>query len=264
MAETALFSPPITGCIFFAQRPRPRITYAGASAIARNPFANQPRGFYSADYFSGKNVNFTGRAFLEVKNAAVVFRIVFDDANGKPRADILRVLRARHRLAAVLAHGFKSRKRHRSEFCLIQDPRIGLRNWLVGTSRGPVIGVLCRAEQRTARAAIWIESGERAIHNDECDMLERGGQFNEHFLRDLEFRNFKNPPAGAQAVGRPNDKVKIRPHLGRELLSLERNAQLANTRLNKFAQDIWIVNVFLNFIAAIDEAEIHPLRPARF
>src|SRR5690348_13522450 len=231
MAETALFSPAITGCIFFAQRPRPRITYAGASAIARNPFANQPRDFYSANHFSRKNVNFTGQAFLEVKDAAVVFRIVFDDSNGKPRADVLRVLRAWHRLAAILAHGFKSSKHHTSEFCLIQDTRIRLRNWLVGTSRGPVIGVLCRAEQRTARVAVRIQCSERAIHNDECDMLQRGGQFDKHFFRDLEFRNFKDPPAGAQAVGRPNDKVKIRPHLGRELYSLEWNAQLANTRL---------------------------------
>src|SRR5207248_11003442 len=44
------------GCIFFAQRPRPRMTYAGASAILSDPFADQTGGLYGAHHFSRKNV----------------------------------------------------------------------------------------------------------------------------------------------------------------------------------------------------------------
>src|SRR5215470_18631796 len=157
MLLTTLPSPLITDAILFAQRPRPRMTYAGTSLIARNPFTNQPRRFHRAHHFPGKNMNLAGRAFLQVQNAAVALGIVLNDANGETRSDILRIFGGGNRIATILAHALKPRKRYRPEFRLVQDSGIRLGNWFVRVGRRPVIGILCGAKKRKARTAVRIE-----------------------------------------------------------------------------------------------------------
>src|SRR5260370_13932118 len=112
MVATVLFSAAMIGRIRCAQRPRPRMTYAGASAIAGNPFADEPCGFQGAYDFSRKNMNLAGRAFLHVENASVVLRIVFDHADGQTRAHITPGVRRRHRGAAGLTPALKNRRAH--------------------------------------------------------------------------------------------------------------------------------------------------------
>src|SRR3989442_10287196 len=171
MVATVLFSSAMIGRIRCAQCPRPRMTYAGASAIAGNPFAYEPHSFQGAYDFSRKNMDLVGRAFLHVENAAVVLRIVFDHADGEALAQIPRVFRAGNGVAAVLTHSLKACEGYGTEFRLIQDCGVRRRNRLAGVGGGPVIGVLRGAEQRAARAAIRIERGEGAVHHDERDVL---------------------------------------------------------------------------------------------
>src|SRR2546425_11760552 len=86
MVATVLFSSAMIGRIRCAQCPRPRMTYAGASAIAGNPFAYEPRSFQGAYDFSRKNMDLVGRAFLHVENAADWLLVVLVHPVGEARA----------------------------------------------------------------------------------------------------------------------------------------------------------------------------------
>src|SRR5690242_11160079 len=94
-------------------------------------------------------------------------------------------------------------------------------------------------------------------------MLQRAGQFDEHFLRHLKFCNLERVPAWPKAIRGPNDKIKITPHCRCELFSLKWNPQCAHPRLNQFSQHVRIVDVLIHLIAAVDKFEVHPVRATR-
>src|SRR5205823_13877658 len=163
------------GCSFCAQRPRPRITYAGASAIARNPFTDQARRLYRAHHFARKNVNLPGRALFEIENAAIALRSVLDNADGEARADVLRVFRPRHGFAAISPHSFKPCETHWPEFRFVQDCSIRLRDRLVRIRSCPVICILRRATKGAPRAPIGIECSKGAVTTTSATCCSAGG-----------------------------------------------------------------------------------------
>ena len=57
--------------------------------------------------------------------------------------------------------------------------------------------------------------------------------------------------------------LKVRAHRRRELFSFERNTQRLDAPLDQLTQNIWIIDIFGNFVAAVDEIEVHPVGPAR-
>src|SRR6201988_2549916 len=93
-------------CMRAAQRPRPRITYAGASAIscACHHFANESSRFQGADHLAGKDMNFAWSAFANVENSAVLLGIIFHHANREPRPNVNCVLRSWDGEATIGAH----------------------------------------------------------------------------------------------------------------------------------------------------------------
>src|SRR5215813_13640994 len=101
-------------------------------------------------------MNLAGRVFLDIKDAAIGFWRVLNNANGETRADILCIFGTRNRIATILAHGLEPRQGHGPEFWLVQDSGVGLGNWLARVRRRPVIGILCGAKERTVRTAIRI------------------------------------------------------------------------------------------------------------
>ena len=142
--------------------------------------------------------------------------IVFDDAEGKPRPQIRGVPGGWNRIATILTHSLKPREWHGPELRLVQNADVRLRNRFVRIGGCPVIRVLCRTEERCAGAAIRIERGEGAINDDQGDASQRRRKLDQHFLCDLELRDFEHAPARVQAVGSPHDEIILGTHLSRE------------------------------------------------
>jgi len=134
--------------------------------MAGNLLTNQARGLYGAHHFSGKDVNLARGAILDVKDSAVLLRIVFDDANRETRSEIYGVFGGRNGIRAIPPHGFEPREGNGPELPFVQNSGVGFGHGFVRVGGRPVIRIFCGAEKRLAGTTVGIESGERPVDDD--------------------------------------------------------------------------------------------------
>src|SRR6185437_488219 len=82
------------------------------------------------------------------------------------------------------------------------------------------------------------------------------------FFGHLIFRNLEQAAAGAQPVGCPHHKIVIRPHLDSKGPLLKSDSDFLDAALDQIAHYVWVVNLFVHFVASVNKIEIHPLRAA--
>jgi hypothetical protein len=126
-----------------------------------------------------------------------------------------------------------------------------------------VVGVLGGAELGVGRRPVGIEGGERAVDDHQRNSAQRRRKIDQDFFADLVFGDFELAEAGAESVAGADDEIVLVAGFFGERALVEGNFQGGEARFDGLAQQIGIVELFVDFVAAIDEIEIHPSRATR-
>src|SRR5438876_1513772 len=101
-----------------------------------------------------------------------------------------------------------------------------------------MIRVFCRAEKRLGGATVRVESGERTIHNNQSDAVQRSRKFDKNFFSDLKLCDFENFAACGHAVGGPNHEIIPGTNFSGKYFLFEWDSKLGDAILDQFPENI--------------------------